>query len=286
MPDRNWNEGLHQLIEAKQQCDVTERKTPLARISYQRFFRRYERLAGMTGTAREVKGELWAVYRLPVISIPTHRPVRRQDRQAVVCTTMAEKFRTIVRRASLLSAEGRPVLIGSRSVAASEALSQCLAQARLPHVVLNATQDQNEAEIIAQAGKPGRITVATNMAGRGVDILLGEGVPEKGGLYVILSERHDAGRIDRQLIGRCGRQGEPGTTEAILSLDDALLDVIGWPRLRRIIQQSVPAENRYVRFIFDRAQRRAERVHSRIRRHLLASDQRLGTLLAFSGEME
>jgi preprotein translocase subunit SecA len=286
MPDRNWNEGLHQLIEAKERCDVTERKAPLARISYQRFFRRYQRLAGMTGTAREVAGELWAVYRLPVIAIPTHRPVRREDRPALVCATMAQKLHTIVGRAASLSAAGRPVLIGTRSIAASEALSRCLEQAKLPHVVLNATQDQNEADIIAQAGKAGRITVATNMAGRGVDILLGEGVAEKGGLCVILSERHDAGRIDRQLIGRCGRQGEPGTTEAILSLDDALLHVIGWPAVLRSIRQLIPAESRYARYIFDFAQRRAEHVHSRIRRLLLASDQRLGTLLAFSGEME
>jgi len=286
MADRNWNEGLHQLIEAKEDCAVTERKAPLARISYQRFFRRYQRLAGMTGTAREVAGELWAVYRLPVINIPTNRPVRRRDLPAIVCTTMDEKFARIVERAASVRIEGRAVLIGTRSIAASEALSRHLERAGLPHVVLNATQDENEAEIIAQAGQPGRITVATNMAGRGVDIMLSRDAAERGGLYVILSERHEAGRIDRQLIGRCGRQGEPGTTESILSFDDALLDVLGRPALRNWIRRSVPVDNRCVRFIFDYAQRRAERIHSRVRRLLLTSDQRLGTLLAFSGEME
>jgi preprotein translocase subunit SecA len=147
-------------------------------------------------------------------------------------------------------------------------------------------QDQHEAAIVADAGKAGRITVATNMAGRGVDIQLGEGVATRGGLQVILSERHEAGRIDRQLVGRCGRQGEPGTTEAILSLDDPLLGVLGRPVLRNWICRSGPWGSIFARFIFRRAQRRAERVHSKMRRRLLTADQRLGSMLAFSGEME
>jgi preprotein translocase subunit SecA len=286
MPDRSWNEGLHQLIEAKEQCEVTDRKAPLARISYQRFFRRYRRLAGMTGTAREVSGELWAVYRLPVITIPTNRPVRRQDRPAQICATADEKLDRIVAKAALLHHQGCPVLIGTRSVASSEAISERLDGAGLAHVVLNAAQDQHEAAIVADAGKAGRITVATNMAGRGVDIQLGEGVAARGGLRVILSERHEAGRIDRQLVGRCGRQGEPGTTEAILSLDDPLLGVLGRPVLRNWICRSGPWGSIFARFIFRRAQRRAERVHSKMRRRLLTADQRLGSMLAFSGEME
>jgi preprotein translocase subunit SecA len=286
MPDRNWNEGLHQLIEAKEGCEVTERKAPLARISYQRFFRRYHRLAGMSGTAREVSGELWAIYRLPVITIPTNRPVRRQDQPAQVCATSEEKLVRIVAKAALLHSQGRPVLIGTRSVASSEALSERLDCAGLVHVVLNAAQDQHEAAIIADAGNIGRITVATNMAGRGVDIQLGAGVAARGGLQVILSERHEAGRIDRQLVGRCGRQGEPGTSEAILSLEDPLLGVLGWPGLRNWIWRSGPWGDIFSRFAFRHAQRRAERVHSRMRRHLLSADQRLGTMLAFSGEME
>jgi len=287
MPDRNWNEGLHQLIEAKEGCTVTERKMPLARISYQRFFRRYQKLAGMTGTAREVAGELWAVYRLPVVSIPTNRPVIRRDRPTMICATAEEKLQRIVERAAALRVAGRPVLIGTRSVDASEALSARLAAADLPHVVLSAAQDAHEAEIIAQAGEAGRITVATNMAGRGVDIRLGEGMAERGGLYVILSECHDAGRIDRQLMGRCGRQGEPGETEAILSLEDSLLDALSWRKFaRRRINLSHQLARNYAPMLFRHAQHRAERIHSRIRRRLLRSDRKLGTLLAFSGEME
>ena len=286
MPDRSWNEGLHQLIEAKEGCEVTQRKSPLARISYQRFFRRYHRLAGMTGTAREVRGELWAVYRLAVITVPTNRPVQRRDWPPLVCASSENKLERIVDRVASLRKQGRPVLIGTRSVAASEALSERLGGAGLAHVVLNAAQDQHEAAIIADAGKPGRITVATNMAGRGVDIQLGEGVAELGGLHVILTERHEAGRIDRQLIGRCGRQGEPGTTETILSFDDPLLDVLGWRRRRSWLRRLGPWSRRGARMVFRHAQRRAERVHSRMRRRLLTADQRLGTMLAFSGEME
>ena len=287
MPDRSWNEGLHQLIEAKEKCAVTARKAPLARMSYQRFFRRYQRLAGMSGTVREVAGELWAVYRLRVVSIPSNRPVIRHDRPPVICSTSDEKLERVAERAATLRAQGRPVLIGTRSVAASEALSARLDRAGLPHVVLNAAQDADEADIIAQAGVPGRITVATNMAGRGVDIRLGEGVGERGGLYVILSERHEAGRIDRQLMGRCARQGEPGETEMILSLEDPLLAALGWSKLARLcIEPSRVLDGTFAGLLFRRAQRRAERTHSRIRRRLLRSDRRLGDLLAFSGEME
>lgn len=286
MQDRSWNEGLHQLIEAKEGCPVTERKAPLARISYQRFFRRYQRLSGMTGTAREVAGELWAVYRMPVITVPPNRPSAREDRTTQVCRTMEQKLDFIVERAQGIRANGRPVLIGTRSIAASERVSAHLAAAGLPHVVLNAAQDKLEADIIAQAGQIGRITVATNMAGRGVDIRLGDGVAERGGLYVILSERHDAGRIDRQLMGRCARQGEPGTTELILSLEDPLLDVLDWRLMRRLARRSDAPGRWLAQSLFRRAQRKAERVHSRMRRLMLRGDQRLGTLLAFSGEME
>lgn len=286
MPDRSWNEGLHQLIEAKENCEVTDRRLPLARISYQRFFRRYRRLAGMTGTAREVASELWAVYRLPVITVPTNRPVQRRDMPGGIVRSSDDKLNAILERALALRAANRPVLIGTRSVAASEALSLKFVLAGIEHFVLNAAQDDREAEIIAQAGRAGRITVATNMAGRGVDIRLGGGVVERGGLYVILSERHDAGRIDRQLIGRCGRQGDPGTTEAILSLDDPLLDVLPWPAIRRVGRLPGRIGGVCGRLLFYWAQRRAERVHSRMRRALLRADQRLGSLLAFTGEME
>ena len=286
MADRSWSEGLHQLVEIKEDCKVSSRKVPVARISYQRFFRRYRRLAGMTGTAREVARELWAVYRLPVVTIPTHRPLRRKRLPVRICATMEGKWRAIVANAAELHGQGRPVLIGTRSVAASEILSRWLSEVGLEHVVLNAAQDRDEAEVIARAGEKGRITVATNMAGRGVDIRLAEQVLEGGGLHVILSERHDAGRIDRQLAGRCGRHGEPGTHATIISLEDPLLDIVAARALRLATRLPPPFGNAAARLIFRKAQRKAERVHSRMRRDLLKHDQRLGTLLAFSGEME
>ena len=286
MPDRSWSDGLHQLVELKEGCKVTARKLTVARMTYQRFFRRYLRVAGMTGTAREVRGELWAVYRLVVSRIPTNLPSRRRDLGTTICATQDEKWRRIVARVKVLNACGRPVLIGTRSVLASETLSKWLDAAGLEHTVLNAERIAHESEIIAQAGGRGRITVATNMAGRGVDIAVDPDLLESGGLHVILSERHDAGRIDRQMKGRTGRRGEPGTTEAILSLEDPLLDLLptGWLRLGNRWTGRV---GEFCRFrLFHMAQQRAERSHSRDRKSLLAQDSRLGVVLAFSGKTE
>jgi preprotein translocase subunit SecA len=283
MADRSWNEGLHQLIEFKEGAQVTGRKHPVARISYQRFFRRYRKLAGMTGTAREVSGEMWSVYRLPVLSIPPNRPLRRSRLPDCIFPTQHAKRLAIAERARALSESGRPVLIGTRSVLASEQLSASLSDSGIDHVVLNARQDRDEAEIIAQAGKAGRVTVATNMAGRGVDIQLAPEAAAGGGLHVILSERHDAGRIDRQLEGRCARQGEPGSVEAMLSLEDPILEFAG-RRIARWLRRlppgfAHPIAARLLRY----AQRSAERIHSTIRRELLQVDRKIGTLLAFSG---
>ncbi len=286
MADRSWSEGLHQLVEVKEGCEVTSRKLPVARMTYQRFFRRYERLAGMTGTAREVRREFWNVYHLPVARIPTNRPLRRRRLGTRICPSVDEKWRRIVQRTAELNGEGRPVLIGTRSVAASEAVSEYLAEAGLAHQVLNARQDQNEAEVIGDAGKRGRITVATNMAGRGVDIRLEEGVEALGGLHVILSEMHDARRIDRQLEGRCGRQGEAGTTEVILALEDPLLELVKSVLLDRLARLGGALGGRMGLMLFRRAQRRAERSHARARQELMRQDQKLGRLLAFSGGME
>jgi preprotein translocase subunit SecA len=286
MADRSWSEGLHQLVEAKEECAVTGRKVPMARITYQRFFRRYQRLAGMTGTAREVSRELWAVYRLAVTRIPTNLPMHRHRLPTRILTSAERKWQAIAERAGELRAAGHAVLIGTRSVVASETLSELLTDAGLEHEVLSAAQDKHEAEIIARAGESGRITVATNMAGRGVDIPVDGEVLEKGGLYVILSERHDASRIDRQLAGRCGRHGEPGVVQAILSLEDPLLELI-YPALVRwtgALPRS--CRNPAALFVFRKAQRRAERAHSAARRALLKQDQKLGVLLAFSGGLE
>jgi preprotein translocase subunit SecA len=288
MADRSWERGLHQLIEIKEGCEVTKRKETKARISYQRFFRRYLQLAGMTGTAREVAGELWSIYRMPVVTVPTHRPMRREYLQDRVYRTSDEKWREILKTIADLHHQQRPVLVGTRSVEASETLSGLLAEKGLPHKVLNARQDKEEAEIIAQAGQPAQITVATNMAGRGTDIRLGPGVVEIGGLHVIASERHEAGRIDRQLFGRCGRQGDPGTSEAFVSLDDELITVQVWKPLSWLAEvTSGTFFGKWLgRVLFGRAQRGAQRLHARMRRNLLKMDEQLSESLAFSGRSE
>jgi preprotein translocase subunit SecA len=290
MEDRSWELGLHQMVETKEGCELTSRKDPVARISYQRFFRRYLRLAGMTGTAKEVAGELGSVYGLAVVRIPTNRPLDRRRVGDRIFPSEDEKWRAVVERVLELHDAGRPVLVGTRSVAASEELSARLAEAVLPHSVLNARQGREEAEIVARAGQPGRITVATNMAGRGTDIQLAEEVRERGGLHVILTERHDARRIDRQLFGRCGRQGDPGTYESMVALSDELVVRFGSRLLGELALASRP-RHPAVRRVFDRsalrwAQRRAERLHSRMRRDLLKMDEQLASSLAFSGRPE
>lgn len=289
MEDRTWEHGLHQLVEAKEGCALTGLHEPLARISYQRFFRRYLHLAGMTGTAREVHGELWSVYRLAVVTIPTNRLLRRRHQGIHVYATAAAKWQAVVARLVHVHASGRPVLVGTRSVAASEHLSQLLSAAGLDHQVLNARQDRAEADLIAHAGEPGRIMVATNMAGRGTDIRLAPGVAESGGLHVIATEGHEARRIDRQLFGRCGRQGDPGSHELFVSLEDEILTLYAG-RLGRwlgsLAAWRFPGAAWLGAHVLRRAQRRAERRHARIRRDLLAMDEHLETALAFSGRLE
>jgi preprotein translocase subunit SecA len=287
LPDRAWEQGLHQMIEVKEGCALTGRQSCVARITYPRFFRRYLRLAGMTGTASEVAWELWSVYRLPVVRVPTHRPVRRADWGLTLCADAAAKADAIADRVRALHAEGRPVLIGTRSVAASEAVSAALAARGLDHELLNARQDRAEAAVVARAGAAGRITVATNMAGRGTDIRIDAEVAVRGGMHVIATELHDARRIDRQLFGRCGRQGDPGSYEAIVACDDELVRAFGdAPRalllgLARRLRSSALAA-RTLRSV----QARAERHHASVRRELLQSDDRLTDVLAFAGKGE
>lgn len=290
MPDRSWEHGLHQLIETKEGCPLTQRIEPLARISYQRFFRRYLRLAGMTGTAREVMRELWSVYRLATVRIPTNRPIRRSPRPASIYATQAQKWDAVVWRIGEIHESSRPVLVGTRSVAASEHLSALLNGRGLAHQVLNARQDREEAEIVARAGARGCITVATNMAGRGTDIRLPRSVAESGGLHVIATELHEARRIDRQLFGRCGRQGDPGSFEAIISLEDELLQVYLGGLAKAFCAWSNtanPGWSAWARKVVVRgAQRAAERLHLRMRRDLLKADEQTDKALAFSGRWE
>jgi preprotein translocase subunit SecA len=290
MPDRSWEGGLHQMIEAKEKCELTLPRETLARLTYQRLFRRYIRLAGMTGTAREVAGEIRSVYGLDVVRIPLHRPSRRAYGTPRLFRTRAEKWQAVADSVQHMVVEvGRPVLIGTRSVKASEEISAVLAERGIEHALLNAKQDQFEAEVIALAGQPSRVTVATNMAGRGTDIHLGPGVAERGGLHVILTEFHESRRIDRQFFGRCARQGDPGSCEAIVSLDDELYTVYA-PGATALIARAViqPAGMSALlhRALRRLAQYRAERRGAYARVQNLAQDRRLERVLAFSGRAE
>lgn len=290
MADRSWGQGLHQLIEVKEGCEVTARREPLARISYQRFFRRYRLLSGMSGTASEVAGELGGIYGLAVVKVPTHRPSRRRTLADRVVETDAQKWDAVMARVLQHHGRGAPVLVGTRSVVSSETLAALLAARGIGHQVLNARQDSAEAEVIAEAGQCGRITIATNMAGRGTDIKIAPDAVALGGLHVILTERHEAGRIDRQIAGRCARQGDPGHVEAILSLQDALVapHAHGMPGMavRRLAAAwSARKDTIYARWM-RRLQRRTERLQSRMRKGLLKSDRQMGDILSFSGRAE
>jgi preprotein translocase subunit SecA len=288
MSDRSWEHGLQQMVEVKEDCAITAPNRSLARISYQRFFRRYLRLAGMTGTAREVRAELWSVYKLAVVPIPTHRPPQRRFDGDRVFATQAAKWEAVTARASEIHATGRPLLIGTRSVGASEHLGALFERAGLPHALLNARQDAREAEIVSEAGQRGRIMVATNMAGRGTDIALGPGVQEMGGLHVIATERHEARRIDRQLFGRTARQGDPGSYETMASLEDEIGSYAPrWVRFAALFTRPDGAVPLWIsRWAIGWAQRAAERAHERARVDLLRFDEQLESTLAFSGRRE
>jgi preprotein translocase subunit SecA len=286
MEDRYWSVGLHQLIEIKEGCVPSVPMATIARMTYQRFFRRYCMLAGMSGTVREVAPELWSVYRLQVAQIPTNRPQNVQVLEDCYCRTAEEKWRRVAERARDIHETGAPVLIGTGSIEASLEASQALERIGLSHVVLNAEQSKEEAAIVARAGQKNAITVATNMAGRGTDIKLGDGVDRLGGLHVIMSERHDSRRVDRQLGGRCGRQGDPGSFEAILSMHDHLILNLH-PYLARAAQWLMPHLGTwFAQSVMWLAQRRVERLHAWMRRDLLKADRTLAENLAFSGRQE
>jgi preprotein translocase subunit SecA len=290
MADRSWEQGLHQMIEVKEGCELSERRDTLARLTYQRLFRRYLHLSGMTGTAREVAREINSVYGLDVVRIPLHRPSRRRTGAERVCLTRAEKWQRVADVVERLAvAARRPVLIGTRSVQSSEEISAVLGERGIAHALLNAKQDKEEAEIIARAGQPGRVTVATNMAGRGTDIILDDGVAELGGLHVILTEYHESRRVDRQLFGRCARQGDAGSCEAIVSLEDEVYATHA-PHLTGFVKRFASSNGMVSAGLYVAlrrlAQRRAERRGASIRVQNLKLDRRLDRTLSFSGRGE
>lgn len=290
MPDRSWEQGLQQLIEIKEGCEVSKQQETVAKISYQRFFRRYLHLAGMTGTAKEVTGEFWSVYGLPVVRIRTHRPLRRKALAGRIFGDREERDRHLLERVRELHAHGQPVLIGTGSVAASEATGRLLAAAGLRHKVLNAKNDAEEAEIVAQAGELAAITIATNMAGRGTDIKLSAGVVELGGLHVILTELHEAARIDRQLAGRCARQGDPGSYETLLALEEAILTAgksgLAGLLVRRLLPRNAFFWNLAAKYAIVHEQKNMERFHRRLRRELFKHDVLRKNLMSFSQREE
>lgn len=286
MPDRTWRDGLHQAVEAKEGVPINLPKDTFARISFQRFFRLYRKLSGMSGTVAEAKAELWAIYRMPVIPIPTHRPCRRAVMPDRVFTTAAEKWQAVIADICTVHRTGRPILIGTGSIQESEHLSRRLNSEGIDHRLLNAVQHASEAQIIADAGQEGRITVSTNMAGRGTDIQLGPGVAEQGGLHVIATERFSARRIDRQLSGRCARQGDPGSTQVFVSLEDELIQkntpIIAAALRRFHCQQGREISSAFWRHMIGVLQRRAERASFRRRRDVLSADHWLDQHLGFA----
>ena len=277
MPGRRYSHGLHQAIEAKEGVEVQRESKTLATITFQNYFRLYEKLAGMTGTAKTEEEEFESIYRLRTVVIPTHQPVVRMDRPDAIYRTVEAKFRAAARIAGEKHVAGQPVLIGTTSVEKSEAMSALLKTQGIPHQVLNAKYHEKEAEIVMGAGQKGAVTIATNMAGRGTDIKLGEGVVALGGLAILGTERHEARRIDNQLRGRSGRQGDPGESQFFVSMEDDLMRLFGGDRLKTMMERlnvpdDVPLENRMVSRSIEGAQKRVEGRNFDIRRHVVQYD--------------
>jgi preprotein translocase subunit SecA len=287
MPNRTWRHGLHQAIEAKEGLTVNDPSETLARLSFQRFFRFFNKLSGMTGTAQEATAEFWHIYRLPVMTIPTNRPCIRQTLTDRVFSSERDKFDAVVSDIEKRWLTGRPVLVGTRSVTASERLAALLTAKGLDFNLLNAVRHKEEAQIVAAAGEKNRITISTNMAGRGTDIKLGSGVAQLGGLHVIATERHESGRIDRQLFGRCARQGDPGSAQAFMSVEDELIrrfvPALLRSRLINVLRRGAPGGNLLAKTALFQAQRTAQRLAYRQRRDVLKMDTWLEEALSFSG---
>ena len=277
MPGRRYSDGLHQALEAKEKVKIERENQTLASITFQNYFRMYKKLAGMTGTADTEASEFKKIYNLDVLVIPTNMPMIREDRNDLIYKTEKEKFNAVIKDVKSLNQKKRPVLIGTISIEKSELLSKYLTRAGVKHHVLNAKNHEREAEIVAQAGQPGMVTISTNMAGRGTDIKLGEGVAELGGLHILGTERHESRRIDNQLRGRSGRQGDKGSSHFYLSLEDDLLRIFGAERISGImdkigIEEDQPIEHKYISRAIENAQKRVEGQNFDIRKHLLDYD--------------
>ncbi|MDI6741301.1 MAG: preprotein translocase subunit SecA [Smithella sp.] len=277
MPGRRYSDGLHQALEAKEKVKIERENQTLASITFQNYFRMYNKLAGMTGTADTEAPEFKKIYNLDVLVVPTNMPMIRDDHDDLIYKTEKEKINAVIREVKELNIAKRPVLIGTISIEKSELLSQYLTRSGVKHHVLNAKNHEKEAEIVAQAGQPGMVTISTNMAGRGTDIKLGEGVAEVGGLHILGTERHESRRIDNQLRGRSGRQGDKGSSRFYLSLEDDLLRIFGAERISNImdkigIEEDQPIEHKYISRAIENAQKRVEGQNFDIRKHLLDYD--------------
>jgi len=274
---RRFSEGLHQALEAKEGVEIKEESQTLADITFQNYFRMYKKLAGMTGTAQTEATEFSQIYNLEVISIPTNRPVIRKDHDDLIFKTEKEKFDAVIKKIKELHKKGQPVLVGTTSIEKNELLHELLKKEKIPHAVLNAKHHEQEAQIIAQAGKKGAVTVATNMAGRGVDIKIDDEVRSLGGLFILGTERHESRRIDNQLRGRAGRQGDPGESQFFLSLEDNLLRIFGGDRIKNImerigIQEGEHIESKMVTRAVEKAQKKVEAMHFESRKYILEYD--------------
>src|SRR5213079_291786 len=278
MTGRRWSDGLHQAVEAKEQVAIERETQTLATITIQNYFRLYHKLAGMTGTAETEASEFFDIYKLGVLVIPTNKPVARKDANDSVYKTRREKYSAVLKEIKEIHGKGRPILVGTISVEVSEHLSRMLKKAGIVHSVLNAKYHQQEAEIVARAGQRSAVTIATNMAGRGTDIKLGPGVPEAGGLHVIGTERHEARRIDRQLRGRCARQGDPGSSRFYVSFEDDLMRNFGAAdRMTKImerfgLEEGQELEHRWLNKSVETAQKRVEQRNYLIRKRTLDFD--------------
>ena len=277
MIGRRYSDGLHQAIEAKENVNIQEESQTLATITFQNFFRMYKKIAGMTGTAKTEEGEFWKIYGLEVLEIPTHKTMIRQDFNDVIYKTKKEKFTCVCNEIQSLYKEGMPVLVGTVSIEHSELISDILKRRGIPHNVLNAKHHEREAEIIAKAGQRAAVTIATNMAGRGTDIVLGEGVAKAGGLRIIGTERHESRRIDNQLRGRSGRQGDPGSSRFYVALEDELMKLFGSDRIAGVMErlgmeENTPIEHPLITRAIENAQKKVEAYHFSIRKQVLEYD--------------